>query len=70
MSGSEAIAVLNAHFHYLNRYHAAWAQVWLKNWPALRFWTRAGYNRVVSIEGDAVHAVDTQASVILEHEIL
>lgn len=67
--GSEAIAGVNAHFHRLGRFRAAWAQVWLKNWPALRFWTRAGYNRVVSIEGDAVYAPDTQASVILEFEV-
>ena len=43
--------------------------VHLKNWPALRFWHRVGFDRIVDIVGDDEHSEDTNASVILEYLI-
>ena len=41
--------------------------VHLKNWPALRFWHKVGFDRIADIVGDAEHGTDTNASVILEY---
>ncbi len=38
----------------------------LKNWPALRFWTQAGFDKIVGIKGDKIHSDKTFAFVILE----
>jgi ribosomal protein S18 acetylase RimI-like enzyme len=38
----------------------------LKNWRALRFWTSAGFDRVVEIRGDKVYSADANAYVRLE----
>ena len=38
----------------------------LKNWPALRFWMRAGYNRMVDYRGDKRHSPETFAYLMLE----
>jgi GNAT superfamily N-acetyltransferase len=40
--------------------------VHLKNWPALRFWHKVGFDRIVDIEGDEEHSDNTNATVILE----
>jgi GNAT superfamily N-acetyltransferase len=34
-------------------YRETRAAVGLRNWPALRFWTRVGYTRVTNVAGDA-----------------
>ena len=33
-------------------YQAIWLEVYLRNWPALRFWTNAGFTTIVAYEGD------------------
>ncbi|SFJ16751.1 GNAT family N-acetyltransferase [Thermoflavimicrobium dichotomicum] len=38
----------------------------LKNWPALRFWTRLGFNRIIGVFGDPIHSEYTFSSVVLE----
>ena len=38
----------------------------LKNWPALRFWTQAGFNQVIEIRGDPCYSLDTFAEIFLE----
>ena len=40
--------------------------VHLKNWPALRFWTKIGFDKIIDIVGDELYSADTFASVILE----
>jgi ribosomal protein S18 acetylase RimI-like enzyme len=50
-------------------YRALKLDVSLKNWPALRFWTRVGFTRVVEIRGDAVHGETTQARIRLLREL-
>ncbi len=38
----------------------------LKNWPALRFWAQAGFDKIVRIKGDKIHSDKTFAFVTLE----
>jgi ribosomal protein S18 acetylase RimI-like enzyme len=42
----------------------------LKNWPALRFWTRAGFDRIVKIEGEKVCTEEADAYVMLERSLV
>jgi ribosomal protein S18 acetylase RimI-like enzyme len=39
--------------------------VYLKNWRALRFWTKAGFNNVVGIKGDKNYSADAYARIEL-----
>lgn len=43
--------------------------VHLKNWPALRFWTKAGFDRVIKVTGDKVHSENTFAVIALEKNL-
>lgn len=40
--------------------------VYLKNWKGLRFWTRAGFDRITGIAGDKDYGVDNFARIYLE----
>lgn len=33
--------------------------VHLKNWPAVRFWTKEGYDKITGVYGDTIHQEDT-----------
>ncbi|MGC9504527.1 GNAT family N-acetyltransferase [Baaleninema sp.] len=48
------------------RYDALRLKVALKNWPALRFWLRCGYDRVLQYLGDGILAADHYAFLELE----
>ncbi|WP_246070705.1 GNAT family N-acetyltransferase [Paenibacillus kobensis] len=37
----------------------------VKNWPAIRFWTKAGFNGISGIYGDTVHSESTFANLEL-----
>jgi ribosomal protein S18 acetylase RimI-like enzyme len=65
--GPEVMADVHRHFAALPQMTTAWAEVWLKNWPALRFWTACGYNRIVEFDGDRVYSAEGHASVILAY---
>jgi ribosomal protein S18 acetylase RimI-like enzyme len=41
----------------------------LKNWPALRFWTQAGFDRIVMIAGDKIYTDEADAHVMLERSL-
>lgn len=41
----------------------------LKNWKALRFWTKAGCSKVMEIYGDKDFGQDTYALIGLEKDI-
>lgn len=43
--------------------------VHLKNWPALRFWYKSGFDRIAGIIGDAEHSEVSNATMILEYTI-
>jgi diamine N-acetyltransferase len=67
--GREALTGLCAQFDQLAVYTAVWAEVWLKNWPALRFWAGGGFDHIVEFRGDRVLTLESYASVILEHRL-
>ncbi len=41
----------------------------LKNWPAIRFWTKEGFNRIVEMDGDKILSDTTFAQFILEKSL-
>jgi GNAT superfamily N-acetyltransferase len=41
------------------------ARVYLKNWPALRFWIGLGFKQIDKMDGDKTHSDATQASLVL-----
>jgi hypothetical protein len=43
--------------------------VGLKNWPALRFWTKQGYDTVTMIGGDQAYAADHYAVIELQKSL-
>ena len=47
-------------------YRAIWLEVYLRNWPALRFWTIMGFTRIVAYEGDKEPGEGKQARIMLE----
>jgi ribosomal protein S18 acetylase RimI-like enzyme len=53
----------------LNTYSAIRLGVALKNWPALQFWTRAGFNRIVEMRGDKVYSARSFAFLFLERRL-
>ncbi len=67
--GSELAYGIWDQFRSLGEYEAIWLRVYLKNWPALRFWIEMGWRTIVRYEGDTVHADDTMAAVVLEKKI-
>lgn len=46
-------------------YAALGIGVQLKNWPALRFWTNQGFDRIIKIVGDSEHSDNTFATISL-----
>ncbi len=41
----------------------------LKNWPALRFWTRAGFDRIITVKGDEIFSESTSAFLVREEPL-
>lgn len=50
-------------------YRAIWLEVFLRNWPALRFWTNVGFTTIIAYEGDKEMAAGKQARLILERPL-
>lgn len=50
-------------------YGAIGIGVQLKNWPALRFWTKQGFDKIVRIVGDAEHSESTFAAISLRKRL-
>jgi diamine N-acetyltransferase len=53
----------------LGEYHAVWLEVFVKNWPAMRFWINAGFTTIIDFEGDAALADETYASMVVERKL-
>ncbi len=53
----------------LGHYQSIWLRVYLKNWPALRFWLKLGFRTIVEYRGDEVFSKDGHASLILERPL-
>lgn len=43
--------------------------VYLKNWSALRFWTKCGFDKVTGIYGDEIYSESSFTLIGLEHDI-
>ena len=41
------------------------ARVYLKNWPALRFWVGLGFKQIDKMDGDKIYSETMQASLVL-----
>ena len=67
--GREAVQGLIEVVAGLKAYSAIRLGVALKNWPALRFWTAAGFNRVVEIRGDKMYSDSSFAFLYLERRL-
>jgi ribosomal protein S18 acetylase RimI-like enzyme len=46
-------------------YQAIWLEVFLKNWPALRFWIKSGFTTIIDIDGASQHSATDHASIVL-----
>ncbi len=46
-----------------------WLEVYLRNWPALRFWTIMGFTTIVGYEGDKEPGEGKQGRLILERTL-
>ncbi len=63
--GTEVVeGVLDFCRHEADR-RAIGVRVYLKNWPALRFWTKMEFREIERIDGDKTHDETSHASVVL-----
>lgn len=51
-------------------YQAVWLEVYLKNWPALRFWIQQGFGHIIEYDGAATLAATSHATLVLEKRLL
>lgn len=63
--GSEVVQGISEHLRALG-YPAIQLDVYLKNWPALRFWIKQGFTKIDDLEGDRVHSAEAHARLRLE----
>ena len=63
--------VINGLAYHLSQagYRAIWLEVYLRNWPALRFWTIMGFTTIVGYEGDKQPGEGKQARLMLERPL-
>lgn len=50
-------------------YEAIWLKVYLKNWPALRFWISNGFTKILKYEGDKTLTPSSYAAIRLERKL-
>ncbi len=51
-------------------YMAIWLQVYLKNWPAIRFWIQQGFNKIIEYDGEKQLSESAQATLTLEKRLM
>ncbi len=66
--GGEVVAELEQRAAQMG-FSEARVGVGLKNWPALRFWTKVGYSRITKIKGDLEFSPVSKANVELSKDI-
>jgi ribosomal protein S18 acetylase RimI-like enzyme len=54
---------------FVNGFTEARLGVHLKNWPALRFWTQLGFDKILGIVGDNEHSVKTFSILRLQKKL-
>lgn len=64
--------VVNGLAYHLRQagYRAIWLEVYLRNWPALRFWTIMGFTTIIGYEGDKEPGEGQQARLMLERPLV
>jgi GNAT superfamily N-acetyltransferase len=62
--GSEMIAGL-AQKAKATGHQTIWLEVFLKNWPALRFWIKSGFTTIIDIDGALQHDATSHASIVV-----
>lgn len=67
--GREAIGGLARRVRELE-YQAIWLRVYLKNWPALRFWVSQDFRSILKVDGDQQYSPAGYASLVLERRLL
>ncbi|PKO14418.1 MAG: hypothetical protein CVU39_14280 [Chloroflexi bacterium HGW-Chloroflexi-10] len=50
-------------------YIAIWLEVYLKNWPAIRFWVQQGFNKIIEYDGADKFSETARAALILEKRL-
>jgi len=50
-------------------YAAIWIGVYLKNWPAMRFWIQQGFTKIIKYDGASVISENGHARLILEKRL-
>lgn len=63
--GSEVVQGISGHLRALG-YPAIQLDVYLKNWPALRFWIKQGFTKIDDLRGDRTHSAESHARLRLE----
>ncbi len=46
-------------------YEAIWLEIFLKNWPALRFWIKSGFTTIIDMDGAPQHDATSHASIVV-----
>lgn len=62
--GSEMIAGLTPKAKATG-HQAIWLEVFLKNWPALRFWIKSGFTTIIDIDGASQYDATSHASIVV-----
>ena len=66
--GQEAVGGLS-HWLTFVGYQAIWLEVYLKNWPALRFWIHQGFNHIIEYDGAPSLEPTSHATLVLEKRL-
>ena len=67
--GQEVLTGLSNQLRMLKRYRAIWLDIYLKNWPALKFWVAQGFTKIIGFEGPKEHSETAHASLVLEKDL-
>jgi diamine N-acetyltransferase len=67
--GQEVFDGLVDQLRSVGGWNGIWLKVYLKNWPALRFWTRNGFTQIKEVRGDAQYSENTHAALVLEKKL-
>ena len=62
--GTELVAGL-AQMAKAASHQAIWLEVFLKNWPALRFWIKSGFTAIIDFDGAPIHTPTAHASIVI-----
>ena len=67
--GAEVTAGLWDQLRQAGECTAVWLNVYLKNWPAIRFWLNTGFNTIIDYDGDPILTDTSHADLTLEKKL-